>query len=112
MAFNAPAARDRYVDVARAFGVEVDGMDPEEAADAACSEVQLLVAKLGIPRHLNSLGVRAEDFADFAEHVLDDACLLTNPRSVDLDDALNLMDRLAASNRAGMVTIAAQRGLL
>ena len=44
--------------------------------------------------------------------LLDDACLLTNPRSVDLDDARNLMDRLAASNRAGMVTIAAQRGLL
>ena len=90
MAFNAPAASDRYVDVARAFGVEVDGMDPEEAADAACSEVQLLVAKLGSPRHLSSLGVRAEDFADFAEHALDDACLLTNPRSVDLDDAREL----------------------
>ncbi|MBQ5507951.1 MAG: lactaldehyde reductase, partial [Prevotella sp.] len=36
MRFNAPAAKAKYVDIAKASGVYKDGMTVDEAADAAC----------------------------------------------------------------------------
>ncbi len=85
MRFNAPAAPERFVEVARALGVGVDGMPQHEAAEAACEQVRLLADKAGIPSGLSEIGLSAADLPLFAENTLHDACLTTNPREVTLE---------------------------
>ena len=55
MRFNAPAALPKYVDIAKAVGVYKEGMTQEEAADAACTEIENLSKLVGIPAHLSEL---------------------------------------------------------
>ena len=57
MRFNAPAALDKYVDIAKAIGVYKEGMTKEEAAEAACNEIEALSRKVGITQHLSDLGI-------------------------------------------------------
>jgi alcohol dehydrogenase class IV len=84
--FNAETHAERYVEVARALGVKVDGMSAPAAAEAAVERVQELARGLGIPRGLRELGVRREDFGRFARGALRDAYIATNPREVAEED--------------------------
>ncbi|MBQ2169149.1 MAG: lactaldehyde reductase, partial [Prevotella sp.] len=61
MRFNAPAAKAKYVDIAKACGVYKDGMTVDEAADAACEAIADLSRRVGIPEHLTELGITEKD---------------------------------------------------
>ena len=54
MEFNAPAALDKYVEIAKAMTVYKEGMSQEEAARAAVDAVRALSVRVGIPQHLLS----------------------------------------------------------
>lgn len=54
MEFNAPAALDKYVDIAKAMQVYKDGMTREEAARAAVDAVKALSVKVGKTYSTNS----------------------------------------------------------
>ena len=56
MEFNAPAALDKYVEIAKAMTVYKEGMSQEEAARAAVDAVRALSVRVGIPQHLSELG--------------------------------------------------------
>lgn len=88
MRFNAATEPARYAAVAQALGVDTAGLDATEAAAAAADEVRLLADKIGIPRGLADLGVRASDHHLFVDNALRDACMTTNPRHVDAADVL------------------------
>lgn len=49
MRFNAPAAKDKYAEIAKACGVYRDGMTLDEAVEAACNEIANLSRIVGIP---------------------------------------------------------------
>ena len=49
MEYNAPAALDKYVDIAKAMNVYTTGMSAEEAAQAAIKAVRDLAVRVGIP---------------------------------------------------------------
>ena len=76
MEFNAPAALDKYVDIAKAMNVYTSGMSREAAAHAAVEAVKSLAIRVGIPQHLSELGIEEEDlerlseaaFADVSAH--------------------------------------------
>ena len=53
MEFNAPAALDKYVEIAKAMKVYKEGMSQEEAARAAVDAVRALSVRVGIPQHLS-----------------------------------------------------------
>ena len=74
------------MEVAEARGDAAPGMEPAEAAAAAIDWVRGFADKLSIPRRLSSLGVLARDIDRFARNALDDAYILTNPRTVTVDD--------------------------
>ena len=57
MEFNAPAALDKYVQIAKAMDVYVPGMSREEAADAAVQAVKDLAVRVGIPQHLSLIHI-------------------------------------------------------
>lgn len=86
MRFNAQTHPDRYVDVARALGVAVDGLTPAAAAESAIERVESLTRSLGVSAGLQSLGVDVADFDRFAHNALRDAYIATNPRPVTKED--------------------------
>lgn len=90
MEFNAPAAPDKYVEIARALGVLAPGMSREEAAAAAVDAVRALSVRVGIPQHLTELGIREEHLDRLAEAAAADVCTPGNPREVDKNTILQL----------------------
>ena len=57
MEFNAPAALDKYVEIAKAMTVYKEGMSQEEAARAAVDAVRALSVRVGIPQHLSLIHI-------------------------------------------------------
>lgn len=90
MRFNAPAALDKYVDIAKALDVYTPGMTKEEAADAACTEIENLSRRVGIPAHLSDLGITEADIDALADQAIADVCTPGNPREVTRDDIVAL----------------------
>lgn len=86
MEFNMPACLDKYPEIARAMGVNTEGMTKEEASQAAVDAVRALAVKVGIPQHLTELGITEKDIPALAEQALADVCTPGNPREVTLDD--------------------------
>ncbi len=90
MRFNAPAALDKYVDIAKALDVYTPGMTKEEAADAACTEIENLSRRVGITAHLSDLGITEADIDALADQAIADVCTPGNPREVTRDDIVAL----------------------
>lgn len=86
MEFNAPAAKGKYREIARAMGVNVDGMTDDEAAVAACKAVKNLAIEVGIPQHLSELGIGADDIDRLALQAFEDVCTPGNPRDASLEE--------------------------
>lgn len=94
MRYNVPAALDKYTDIAKAVGVYKDGMTKEEAADAACLEIENLSKLVGIPQHLSELGIYEKDIPALAEQAINDVCTPGNPRDVTKDDIIALYHQI------------------
>ena len=90
MKFNAPAALPKYVDIAKALGVYKEGMTQQEAADAACAEIDNLSRMVGIPAHLSELGITEKDIDALADQAILDVCTPGNPREVTREDIVNI----------------------
>ena len=94
MRFNAPAAKAKYVDIAKACGVYKDGMTIDEAADAACEAIADLSRRVGIPEHLTELGITEKDIDALADQAIADVCTPGNPREVTRDDIVALYKQI------------------
>lgn len=90
MRFNKEKCLDKYPAIARAMGVNTDGMTAEEASNAACDAVQALAIKVGIPQHLSDLGITEKDIDKLAEQAIADVCTPGNPRDVTIDQIKEL----------------------
>lgn len=84
--YNARATPERFVSLARAAGLHVEGMPGEEAAALLAQHVRRLADDVGVPRGLRELGVSEDDVPRLALTTLDDACLSTNPRNAEAAD--------------------------
>ncbi|PSV40848.1 L-threonine dehydrogenase [Photobacterium sp. GB-210] len=78
--YNAQVSAERLRDVAKAMGVDVEGMTAEQGANAALEAIVALSKDVGIPLGLKELGVKEEDIALLADNALKDACGFTNPK--------------------------------
>lgn len=90
MEFNAPAALDKYVEIAKAMKVYKEGMSQEEAARAAVDAVRALSVRVGIPQHLSELGIKESDLDKLATAAIADVCTPSNPREVTKEIILDL----------------------
>ena len=90
MEYNAPAALDKYVDIAKAMNVWKSDMTREEAADAAVKAVKELAVRVGIPQHLSELGVKESDLERLADAAMADVCTPGNPRDCTREEVLEL----------------------
>ena len=94
MEFNAPAALDKYVTIAKAMNVYKEGMSKEEAAQAAVDAVKALSIRVGIPQHLSELGIKESDLPKLADSAIADVCTPGNPREVTRDIILDLYTKV------------------
>ena len=90
MEYNKPAALPKYADIARAMGVDVKGMTPDQAADAAIAAVVKLSKDIGIPQRLSDIGIKAADLPQLAEDAFIDPCTGGNPRKTSVADILEI----------------------
>ncbi len=91
MAFNIPAAPDKFTDVAEAMGEAVEDQPAREAGWLALEAVEALIEDCGITRTLQDFGVGEPDFPRLAEVALTVARpLANNPRKVTADDAVKI----------------------
>ncbi len=89
-AFNLIAKVERFGDIAKAMGENIEGLSPRAAADRALEAIRKLSVDVGIPSSLTELGVKEEDLKIMAENAQKDACGLTNPRGCTLNDIISI----------------------
>lgn len=87
MEYNAESpAAPKYINIAKAMGVNTDGMSQEEGVRAAIEAVEKLSQSIGIPQHLNEIGVREEDLHQLAVDAFNDVCTGGNPRPTSIEE--------------------------
>lgn len=94
MRFNMQVSVKKYVEIAKAVGVYEIGMTDEQAAEAACTEIEKLSKRVGIPQHLTDLGIRKEDIPALADQAITDVCTPGNPRPVTKEDIISLYEKI------------------
>ena len=87
MQYNAESpAAPKYIEIAKAMGVDTTGMTIEEGVKAAVEAVKQLSLSIGIPQKLNEIGVRKEDLHQLAIDAFNDVCTGGNPRPTSIED--------------------------
>ncbi|WP_046472000.1 iron-containing alcohol dehydrogenase [Allosalinactinospora lopnorensis] len=81
--FNAEGDPIRYVPLAAAAGIDVDGRPAREVAEDFAQCVRELADSVGVPKGLATLGVGEHNVGHLARTTMKDACLATNPRNAD-----------------------------
>lgn len=88
--FNLIGNANRFRDIAKAMGENIDGLSTMEAARKAIAAIRQLSSQVGIPQNLRSLGVKEEDFEAMAENAMKDVCQLTNPRKATKEQIVEI----------------------
>ena len=93
MEYNAESpARPKYLDIARAMGVDTTGMSVDEGVAAAIGAVRALSLSIGIPQRLHEIGVKREDSPALAVAAFNDVCTGGNPRPTSVEDIAALYE--------------------
>lgn len=91
--WNGVVCPERYRDMGKAFGLNMDNLSDMECVSKVVSAVRELETKLGVPQQLSELNVRKEDFEVLASKALKDPCTGGNPREVKLEDIMELLEK-------------------
>lgn len=87
MEYNAESpAAPKYLDIAKAMGVDITGMSEAEGVKAAIEAVRQLSLSIGIPQKLHEIGVKEEDLHQLAIDAFNDVCTGGNPRPTSVED--------------------------
>lgn len=87
MEYNAESpAAPKYIHIAKAMGVDTDGMSEAEGVKAAVDAVRGLSLSIGIPQKLHEINVREEDLHQLAIDAFNDVCTGGNPRLASIED--------------------------
>ena len=86
MRYNGEVCPDRFVDMGRAFELDMNGVTGMDAVMKVVNAIQDLNQKLGIPTHLKEVGVKEEDIPMLSEKAMNDVCTGGNPRETSVAD--------------------------
>ena len=94
MKYNAEFTGDKYLSIAKAFGVKgAESMSQEEYRKAAIDAVAQLSRDVGIPQDLKAI-VKEEDLDFLSESAFNDVCTGGNPRDTSVADIKELYKSL------------------
>lgn len=88
--FNRASAPRRFADIARAMGVETQGLNETEASIAAIAAIRKLSLRVGIPSGFKELGIREADIEEWLDKALADPCAPCNPRTASREEVRQL----------------------
>jgi len=94
MDFNFISAPKRFTEIAELMGIDTRGMTQREAGNAAIKFVKELSIDIGIPKQLREVGMTEEIIDSLSQTALEDACMITNPRDMDLEQVKNLLKKV------------------
>lgn len=86
MQYNMESSIGKYANIAAALGVDTEGMDEKQKAQAAVDAVKALAVRVGIPEKLSVLGVKEEGIPALAKSALADVCTPGNPKETCVED--------------------------
>ena len=91
MEYNAESnAAPKYLDIAKAMGVDTTNMTVKEGVKAAIDAVKKLSISIDIPQKLHEIGVKEEDIQSLAVAAYNDVCTGGNPRETSVADIIEL----------------------
>jgi alcohol dehydrogenase class IV len=93
MAFNLPAALEKFTIIAEVMGEMTEDLPLREAAYLALDAVEALIEDCGIEAELSDFGITEEDFPELAKVAMTVARPLeNNPRKVVLETAMEIYE--------------------
>ncbi len=84
--FNFEAESEKYKEIARAFGLEVNGLRDEDVKMALTKGIKDLKDEAHMNYSLKHVGVKGEDIPELARKAMNDACIITNPKRPSQSD--------------------------
>lgn len=88
--FNLDAKPERFADIAKALGEDIEGLSAEEGAKKGIGAIKKLSQAINIPANLAELGVKEEDLETMATNAMKDACSFTNPKTATLENIVGV----------------------
>ena len=93
MKFNLIAKPEKFANITKLMGRDIENMTKMEAAKQSAVEVEKLVSDISLPTSLSEFGV--ENLEEIAELALQEKVMLkSNPRMVEKQDIINIIENL------------------
>lgn len=87
MEYNAESpAAPKYINIAKAMGVDTEGMTEQEGVQAAIKAVKDLAISVNIPQHLNEINIPKEALHQLSIDAFNDVCTGGNPRPTSIEE--------------------------
>ncbi len=80
--YNADVCGEVYLDVLSALGVNIEGIQPDQAGEVAADKIIEFTMKLGLPQRLRDVGVPEEGLRECSELALSDGAIIYNPKLI------------------------------
>ncbi|WP_018922676.1 iron-containing alcohol dehydrogenase [Salsuginibacillus kocurii] len=90
MEYNLIANPKRFRTISELMGTSTSGLTDMEAANTSVQMVRKLLKDIGAPQQFSDLGFQEQDFVVMAEVALEDACMITNPRDLSVEEVVAL----------------------
>ncbi|MFP4168373.1 MAG: alcohol dehydrogenase-like regulatory protein ErcA [Desulfonatronovibrionaceae bacterium] len=91
--YNFAAVPERYRDIAREMGIDTFEKSDHSVRDKLTGEIVRLRQRAGMDKTLSTLGLDAEDIPALARMAMQDACMLTNPRELNVAEVEEIYAR-------------------
>lgn len=91
MDFNRIASPKRFSKIAEIMGIETRTLTEQQSGFAAVSFVRDLSQDIGTPRTLGDVGITTDMIETIGMTAIDDACMITNPRDMSLEQIKQLL---------------------
>ncbi len=88
--WNGVACSSKYIEIGKALGLEMEGLDSKDAVAEVVNAVRSLANRLNIPEHIRDIGGKEKDIPVLAKKALNDPCTGGNPRETSLEDFTEL----------------------
>lgn len=93
MRFNGQVCPDLFRNMAKAFGINVEGLNDHDVVEKIVEAIQQLSKTLNIPQRLSDIGINKEMIPQLANQAINDPCTPGNPRKVTVDDLINIYNQ-------------------
>jgi alcohol dehydrogenase len=92
MEFNFSHATEKYAEIARALGIDTNGMDSSEAGRAAIDKIRAFNTELNMPAGLGAAGLDRKKIPKLGADAMLDHCHKFNPRECKEADMIALFE--------------------